>query len=306
MKIASLLSFLSLIVFTSHAQKVSQKNVNIPGTRVFMNIPEGFKVSENFIGLMKDDYTGIQVLDLPDGNYYSNTRNFNVQEFISKGASNVELKDTIVSGYNAKMLVMLDQYKTSKLIQLVFGDSTFSAMIMGSVLFGDTHSENLVRKSILSVSYDKEFKVDPIATATFTFDDSRCLFKFAKANSSNYIFSIDGLVKESYEDEPFFMITSGPSSPKVSVKAMSLNLIQNFKNQGYKLTLDEDSFNPVNGCKAYEVVYTGTSNEGDSLKIYILTLKNTKQMVYAVSMIDRDIDHLLSECKRLSRTLRIK
>lgn len=184
-------------------------HVNIPGTRVFIIPPEGFSIDRELPAISKGEIAIVQATDLPDGNYFSNARNYSKENFEARGVKLIQFKELKISGYPAKMAVAQPEPE-GLVYQAVFGDSTFSVMLMGACPIGDQESIKQVEQAIMSVYYDKSHKIDPFAGAPFKIDDSGSGLKFTSYNAGSFLYSINGVKKKEYDDEPVLMISVIP------------------------------------------------------------------------------------------------
>ncbi len=118
---------LSLGIIAVKAQ--NQKEI-VSGTRVSIVPPSGFVKGENFTGYQKGEYAMINVMDLTDGNFYSNAETFTKEKFEAEGRAVFEFEEILIDGYPAKMAKAESAANTTSIF-MVFGDSTFSAMLIG-------------------------------------------------------------------------------------------------------------------------------------------------------------------------------
>ena len=282
------------------------KQVNIPGTRLFINPPEGFKVASNFAGLQKDNYTGLQVYDLVGGNYYTNAATFSREAFEQKGVTVFDYKETTINGYPAKYIYMQAD-ATAKTYALVFGDTTFSATIMAFCPAADEEVSRRIRKAILSVTYNKKLKVDPFATAVFKLDDSKSKFKFAKASANVFIYSVNGVNKETYgDDEPMLMVNTLPADNTTTPSSIGGMLIGSLEKYGFTdKKLSYELTDKVNGYNAYEAVVYGNL-KGQKTAIYQLVLLNKDKLVAIQGTAKNNYDSTIQDFKHLARTVTFK
>lgn len=187
----------------------SASHINILGTRVFMIPPDGFRVSATQPAIENSKSGLVQVMDLVGGNFYTNAATFSKERFEQKGIKVFEHKTLKVNGYPAKM-VLIQAAGTTKAYNLVFGDSTFSTMVMGTFEATDIATGEQVKQALLSVYYDKTNEVDPFAAAPFKLDDTKSMLKFSRFTASLYMYTIGGVKKESYGNEPYFLVFVGP------------------------------------------------------------------------------------------------
>jgi hypothetical protein len=281
------------------------EHINIPGTKLYIIPPPGFKVATSFIGLMKDNYTALSIYDLDGGNFYSNAATFSKEEFEKKGTKVFEYKELRVNNFPGKYIFMEGDQGT-KAISMVFGDSTFSSMITAIYPTADTKTGDAIKEALQTIYYDKTLKVDPFAAAVFTLDDTRSRFKFAKSNAGLFMYSLDGANKNSYEKESFVTVLTVPWEEKMSVRDVSAMCLSKFEQYG--LT-DKDtkkaSSDPVNGYTAFETEIFGKMNGQKSL-IYQLVVTDNEKAIIIQAMIVSDFDATLEEVKKLSKTISLK
>lgn len=130
-----------LITLTSLCAYAQDGYMQIPGTRVLMKAPAGFEVISGFTGLRKGETSMIQVFDLNGGNFYTNAASFSKEEFEKKDMEVLSFTDVRVGGYPAKLAHMKGGDGEAKVYSMVFGDSTFSVMMMGMYAGDDLLTE---------------------------------------------------------------------------------------------------------------------------------------------------------------------
>ncbi len=124
MKFKLILLFISFNLFAQN-----NNYVNIKGTKLSIIPPKGFVDADNFVGLKKDETTGIHIMDLEGGNFESNTETYTRAKFEKRGITVLEFDELLIDGFQAKFSHLKDA--NSESVQLVFGDSTFSVMVIG-------------------------------------------------------------------------------------------------------------------------------------------------------------------------------
>lgn len=295
---------ITLITLTLLSSIGLAQTVNIPSTHVTLKMPAGFTIADNFIGIVKDESTLVQFYDLVGGNYYTNAKDFSKEEFEKLGATVFNFKDTTISSYPAKYILMQGKPK-EKSFSIVLGDTTFSLMAMGIFGADDKTAERDIKDALLSIKYDKSIKTDPFAILPFTVDDSRNKFKFAKSSAGLFMYSLNGIVKESYDDEPMIIITHFPSAGYTPVGVSDL-FLDGLTKYGFtdKKTLTESTIK-VNGADAYERIISGTQN-GNKITYYMLSIVNGKHVV-SFQLVDKSIDNMyVTEAKKLAQTITFK
>ncbi len=311
MKRKFILFFFAALIsqFCAQSPKPKENNkiekTNIPGTRLHLGVPEGFIVSESITGIEKNENTAISVMDLTEGNYYSTISTFTKSNFESKGVTVVSFKEHEVGGFPAKT-VHLKTFKTEG-FGLVFGDSTFSTMVTGMIPLGDSVSLNQVKKCLESISYDKTMKIDPLEFAKFELDTKKSKYKFAKSSASIYMYSIDGIVKDSYDDDPMFTVNQLPydktqMTPKLIAQQMILSQMQYGL---YYDKLEEESTEKINGYKSYETHFRGEL-KGKQVLMYLLVVVKGDNSFTCIGMAKSDFEKQLKEYQNLAKSITLK
>lgn len=283
----------------------TEKHVNIPGTRLFIIHPPDFKIATAFTGLQKENAATLQVYDLVGGNYYTNAASFSKEAFEKKGATVFDYKEIKVNDFPAKCIFMQNN-QNRKAISLVFGDTTFSTMIMALYQTSDDKTEQLIQNMINSIYYDKNFKIDPFATAIFKLDESKSIFKFSKFTSGMYMYSIGGKAKQSYKDEPFVTVSTMPKEPAMDAKSISDLLTASIEKYGLtEKKVKTSSDKTINGYNAYEVEIDGKMN-GSPCAIYQLIVTAQDKALAIQGILNTDFENNLKEIKKLAHTIQFK
>jgi hypothetical protein len=281
------------------------QHFNIPGTHLFLIPPEGFKTQDAFCGLKKTDKQSIQVFDLPGGNYYTNAATFNKEKFESKGAKVMIYKEVKIAGYPAKYIFMKGDNKSAA-YSVVFGDSTFSCMVMGIYPSEDEKTGNQIKSALLSICYDKNRIVDPFEIAGFSLDDTKSKFRFTKYSGNMYIYSSGNENKKPDEDEPFAIVTVIPKDSATDVKKISSLMLGNLERSGMKnKEIKNESEDKMNGYLCYEAEIYGDVQGRKSL-IYQLVVTHHKKAVIIQGIAKTNYQWNLDEFKKLSHTLKFK
>jgi len=283
----------------------TSKHISIPGTRLYIIPPPNFKIANTLIGLERDIYTGIVVMDLVGGNFYTNTATFSKKAFEMKGVKVFDYKEIKVNGYPAKYaLVQGDTY--TNVFTLVFGDTTFSTMIMANFLAADNGVVGEIINSFNTIHYDKSRKIDPLETAHFSLDDSVSKFKFQGFNASLYIYSIGGKEINGDKEAPFLMVMQLPKDETMTLKDVAGSMVG--KGQEYGLTEAKviyQSSEKINGYNAFEAVIFGHIDEKTSYLYYCIAEKaNRNIVIVAITKNDNEVN--LDEFKKLAHTIKIK
>lgn len=247
----------------------------------------------------------MNVYDIVGGNFYSNAAAFNRETFEKQGAKVYEYKEINVNGYPAKYISMQGDVSTQG-YALVFGDTTFSTMIMGIFPLSDAETGEEIINSLNTIWYDKKQKIDPFETANFSVKDKVSKFKFFEYNANIYTYTLNGVDNKPEEDSPMVLISQYPKDNTMTVKSIVASQINAM--QKYGLTdpeIKSESNDQINGYDAYEVEITGKMKGKSSLLYYCVVAKKEKAIVIQ-GIAKKDIENTLTEFKKLAHTVQVK
>lgn len=274
----------------------SSKHLNIPGTRVFVIPPTGFVTSTTLPAIEKGNEGLLQAMDLIGGSFYTNAATFSKEKFEQKGVKVFEYKEFKINNYPAKMVLVQGDPKT-KMYNLVFGDSTFSTSVMGVFATNDNQTGEQIKQAIQSIYYDKTFEVNPFATAPFKLDDTKSIFKFAKFSASMYMYSIDGVKRDSYGNEPYFMAFAAPTEG-ASLKAIADDMSNVIKGA----TIKNISETKTNGLQSFKREVYGKLN-GKAAVLFQHVVLIGESAVVMQGIADDNFEKYIAEFEKLANTV---
>lgn len=258
-----------MVLTTLEAQ--NEKEI-VAGTRVSLTPPDGFIKGENFTGYQKGEEAMINVMDLNGGNFYSNAASFTKEKFEANGIKVFEFEELTVGGYPAKYVKMQGDPNVIS-ISMVFGDSTFSVMLVGVYPTDDQSLGEEIKESILSASYVKDLKVDPFSATFFSLDDSNTELRFSQANANMFIYTINGETKNN-NGKPIVVVLPLPNDNSSTPQQTSESMMAGLQSKGLSnIEIINSSGTTINGYKAYELFAKGQMN-GASANILIQTIIN--------------------------------
>jgi hypothetical protein len=271
----------------------SATQLNIPGTRVYIVPPDGFTISTTLPAIEKGNSALVQAMDLVGGSFYTNAATFSKEKFERNGITVFEYKELKVNGFPAKMAFIQGNPQT-KVYNLVFGDSTFSTMIIGAFGTDDVKTGEQVKQAMLSIYYDKNAKVDPFAKAPFRLDDSKSIFKFANYAASVFMYSIGGIKKDSYENEPYFMVVA-----TTAVGATLKSIADNMTSIVVGPTIKNVSEDKTNGFPSLKREVYGKLNGKPAVLFQHLVLIG-ESVIVMQGVADDDFEKYIGEFNKLS------
>ncbi len=280
------------------------KHSNIPYTHVFINIPTGYTIPKYQTQIFKDDFTGINVMELDGGSFYSNAAQVTKPNLEKQGLKIDEFFEFKLNGNPAIMYLAVSPDKLNKSYQLVTGDSTYAVLLLGYTRPEDLKSLHEIKEMMMSFVFDKTHSINYEEIAPFKYDKNVSQFQLAHATSTFYTFTLNGNKKDTDSEDPFIMVTTFPNQG-LSPKSLSLNMKSQIQAQGIQFSLKEDSFEKVNGYRAYEVVYTGKQGSQD-LELYILIIMNDEYTVAIQGRSNNDFQKNALEMKKFAHSILIK
>ena len=290
---------------STESKKQNSEKTLVLGTRIYIEQPENFNPSKDFIGF-ENGQSLIQFIDLFGGNYSSNAKNFTKENFEKKGVKVLDFKELKIDNYPAK-LAFIQGNPNQKSLQLVFGDNEFSVMAMAFIPDFEKDKIEKIEKSLLTIEYDKTRTVDPFEIAFFELDDSKSEYKYSKAASNIFIYSKNGAKKESYTGESFYMVSQVPTdSPNMNPKLLFDNNLSSLKSNG--LIVSERKITDrkkLNGFECYEELIIGTLNNEET-QIKMTSVVNGTRAVVINGLVRDNFETTLLEFDKLTNELKMK
>ncbi len=296
-----LLSILSLSVLAQSA-----KYVSIPGTRVQLTVPNGYKLAETFFGLQKDRTTGIQIFEMKDRPYNEIAESFTKDELRAKGAEVYEFRELIVAGYSARY-ACLPGDSGFKVSTLIFGDSTFSVMMVGAYPANNLALQKQVEQTLTTAKYNKAAAVDPFALSYFKLDDTGSKYKYAKTTGDNmYIYSLNGEVKDNYMSESAITVMPLVLDSGRTVELIGNVLLEDMKKYGLTdAEITYKSLKKINGFDAYEaIIYGRVAKQKHAVYHLVVAKGNRGLIVQGIAQEDFEIN--MQQFEKLAHTISVK
>ncbi|QWX84599.1 hypothetical protein H0I23_02835 [Cellulophaga sp. HaHaR_3_176] len=287
------------------SEKQNNNKTRILGTRIYLENPDNFKPSQDFIGL-ESEQTVIQFVDLYGGDYGSNAKNFTKKNFESKGINVLKFKELKINNYDAK-LALLQGTPNQKSLQLVFGDGEFSAMVMAFIPNFEEENIKKIENALLTIEYDKERVVDPFEIAFFELDDSKSSFKYSKTISNMFLYTKGGIKKDDYVGESAYLVSQIPTDrPNMNPELIHENNLNSLKNNGLIVyNRKVSNRKKLNGSDCYEELITGSLNDEET-QIKMISIVKGSHVVQINAVMKNDFESTLEEFEKLTSELKMK
>ncbi len=284
---------------------LTEEHVVIPGTKLSIIAPEGFEIADNFTGLEKKDVAVIQVYDLVGGNFLKNAAIFSKKTFEDKGATVFDYQEITINGFAAKFIHMQGNPDV-KGYSLVFGDTTFSAMIMALYPAEDTKTGLQIKEALFSSIYEKDKAIDPLEAAFFELDDSNTKFKYAQSAANMFIYSADGIKKLNYRNESMLIVMPIPTDSAMTPKKVSDQMIDALKGNGLtNIKVISTSEEKLNDYSAYQIQVEGEIN-GSASTVLVQTVTHGENTVVIEGFSKEKSAAVIEDFKALIATIKMK
>lgn len=281
------------------AQITSQKTAQhrqIPGTRVFVVPPAGFNASAELPAFDNGGSGVIQAMDLEGGNYYTNAATFSREKFEASGVHVLDFRELKVNQYPAKMCLIQADSMT-RVYNIVFGDSTFSTMVMGLYPTNNAALGAEVTKALQTVFYDKSLRIDALANAPFTLDETKSIFKFSKYTANMYLYSLGGTARDAGENEPYFFVMALPAEG-VDLASIADEMLEKLQ----PVRIVGSSAAPVNGFTSLRREIYSTQ-DGQEALFYQHVVRVGNTVVLMQGGAPDNFQQNLAEFEKLSNTI---
>jgi hypothetical protein len=273
--------------------------VSIAGTRINIQPPPGFLSSLNFTGL-ENGKSLIEMYDLVGGAYQVVSQDFTMEKFRSQGIEVHAVEDVTIDGYGGR-LIALRNYEGQDGLTLVFGDDSFSAIIVANYPLQHPTLGNVIRESLLGIRYDKFGTGEMLSGAAFRIDDSHSSFRLQRKSANTFYFlrgNDDGAGK------PYMAVTQLAWDHTTSPSTIGDLMLAEMKKYGLENPdIRKRSRTKVNGYPAYESEIYAT-RRGEKCLIYQMVVVHDAKAIVVHGIGNSDYRKNKDEFKKLARSIR--
>ena len=263
----------------AHSLSFAQpKHVKVPGTKVRLVPPTSLKPSERFPGFWDEETsTSIVITEMPVP--YSEIANgFTKEALATKGMSLLSKKEISLNGRPGILLHVGQEARSIAFLKWMVITGNEKETVLVTATFPEEMKAQLssaMEQSALSVQWDAEAKVDPLAGLNFSFNDDPSL-RFARRISNGVMLTKDGALSGKRKNDPFFII--GPSISQVEISDIGRfaerQLMQTEKATG--ITIKKQSDVTIAGLSGREIVAEAQWND----------LPDAPMIIYQVLLLD--------------------
>jgi hypothetical protein len=283
----------------------TNEHINIPGTRLYMIPPVGAKVGKGFVGLELGEKSAMVVRDLEGGSYADNSTGFSKEGFEQKGLKVLDYKEIKINGYPAKF-VAVQQGEELKGYAVLFGDQTFSTMVMTTYPINDDAMGKQILASLNSMYYDKNKKADPFDVALFSVDDTNSKFKFKELEGGLYMYTVGGVEYSQDVDSPFVLMAQMPTNDTLNLDDFAEIVISGAQQTGFNASeVKNDHWESINGHNAFEVE-AYDEHDGQRSVLYLCIFEGNGNRIVVEGFAVKDVEANIEVFKKFARGVHLK
>lgn len=306
--LTTFLIFISLSVWGQKniENKLSSEHQIIKGTKVSLIPPNGFTDGLNFLGLQQvESGSSILILDIP-GPYSEISKGITKENMLLKGVEVKKIEKLIMNGLPAIFVTGKQNAHENRYTKyiLVFGTDNETIMI------NSVFPENLkkigseIKKSILTVFYEADKKINPFETLDYTIDVSESKLKFGKSMSNALIFSVDGHVPTASSDKTNLIVTK--SFSQITAEDKKLFCMNRLKQTPIEIVqIEYTNEITIDGISGYEIYAKGKSKNSDETEnIYQVILFSDKLYYLFFGTTNDETNESVEEIKKAVKTFK--
>ncbi|WP_298738386.1 hypothetical protein [uncultured Chitinophaga sp.] len=296
----------------NRVQVVKQSaHVQIPGTRVFVVKPKGYRLQQQLARFQKNNHTYFQVFESQSVNF--DIRKTDIIKEYDDAIRSGKLppmyyrKELKLGNYNALLYYAGSPASGIEQIVLTFGNKDFAVMATGQVPANDQVSRDEILRALLSLYVDEHIQPVVNESADYTLNLANTQFQYAGNMSQQlYFYTVGGKNDTTDPYQHMILVQTLPAlKDAAELKAHSLKMLDQYRSGKIKILQHQERNITINGKYAHELTFTGTY-EGRTVTTYqVVTGNNKATIVFAGNVFDKHPE-LMAEIKKIAQTLRVR
>lgn len=288
--------------------KLTEQHQNIKGTKISLIPPNGFTDGLNFLGLQQSESgSSIMILDIP-GPYSETSKGITKENMLSKGVEVSKIENLSVNGLSAIFVTGTQNARGNIYTKYIFVFGTDKETIMINGVFPENLKKvgDEIKKSMLTVYYEADKKINPLDALDYTIDVSETKLKFGKSMSNSLIFTVDGQVPTVSSDKTN-LIVSKSFSPitQEDKKLFSINRLKQTPIEIEKIeNTNEITIDGISGYEIYAKGKNKNSEETENAYQVILFSDNLYYILFGTT--NDKTDNSIGEMKKAVKTFKRK
>jgi hypothetical protein len=280
--ISTIFTLTSIFGQTTYSNSLTDKHVNIAGTKISLIPPDGFTKANNFLGFQQNQSgSTIMLLDIP-GPFSETSKAMNKESLLSQGIE-VKLIENITINNLPAIMITGEQNSRGNIYTkhiLCFGNENETIIINGASPNNLGEVSRIVKNSMITCVYEPNKIINPFDIVDYSINLSGSNLKFAKFASNSLIFTKDGIIPTEIIDKTSLIIAK--SFSKTEIKDEKLFCLNRLKQMPIEIiktkTINKITIDKISG---YEIIATGQDKK---------TME--KEEVYQVILFSDDLYYL--------------
>lgn len=284
MKIFSLVFLFLLLPPISFAsacssQSAQPKLVKVPGTKVSLAPPASFKLNEQLTGFI-DEETGAAIIIVELPTPYSEDPKLLTKELAARGYSLLSKREVSLNGRPGILVHVRSEVDSVALLGWLVITGNEKETVLVAVNYPEQMKARLssaMEQLALSVQWDAEAQIDPLASLNFSFEGYP-LLEFVTRIPGGIMLTKDGGFSDKPTNDPFFAIASSfyPVKTIADIKKYAEHLLMTNK-EFYDLVIKKQSDVTIAGLRGREIIAEAKRK---------VPMPDTPVIVYQVFLVD--------------------
>jgi hypothetical protein len=286
--------------------KQTDEHQSIKGMKVSLVPPKGFTDGLNFLGLQQTESgSSIMVLDFP-GPYAEISKGITKESLLSKGVEVNGIEDVTINGLPAVFVTGTQNAHGNVYTKyiLVFGTENETVIINGVSPDNLKKVGNEIKKSMLTVFYEADKKINPFEFLDYTIDVSETKLKFGKSMLNSLFFTVDGQVPTASSDKTNLIVTK--SFSQITTEDKKLFCINRLKQTPIEVeSIEYTNEVTIDGISGYEIFAKGKNEKsGETEDIYQVILFSDELYYILFGTTNDESDESIEEIKKAVKTFK--
>ena len=285
----------------SNQEKVkTESHQRIMGTRVFAIIPETYNYNKTLDRFQASANQHVKFAKINNVSF-SNMRD----NFISKEKSAMYERIQL-HGYDGYYNEFKNPTSGDAVITMFFGDEDFTIMVIGQSSGETADGYAQLQRIIQSTYYDKDFDLDNLERASFTFDESICEFIPISNSTETYVYVMDKNIGFTPEAKNCVMVFEKLSERNVEEAEMHFKTMMK-RNKNAKMEFEKNTLDKVK-IGDYDALLLETKFQQNDVSgiMYYVQLSDENNSLAFTGLAYQDLESLSTKFKRTIESLRFK
>jgi hypothetical protein len=283
----------------------SNKSRQIPGTRIFTVLPEGYHLNVAAKRIEKDTNNYIQFYEMDHTNYKD--INDRILDNLANSPEGKQVKYTkhFMLGGDSAMFIYGSVLFTNEQMIMTLGNNNYAALVT-CVLKGGKEDRDKALNTFLNTYIDSTVTPDARDVAVYTVDVSKSAFKFNGLKDQIFYYTLNGAPIDNSELNDKIMVLNVPATDSYEErKRASTSFVDQLRAAGIRVDVQSTNKIIQNGEEAYEIKLTADM-QGRKATMYLLTMGNNNGTVVFIGEVFDDNPVLLPDMRNVASTFRLK